>query len=142
MNRSAMKRPLGVTLLGVFLIVSTCILAATTITLFHPGTFVDRIWDFKRGEYDELLQLVPWSGIGFLVLGVVMAFAAYGWFKARRWGWWLVQGIFLANALGDVGRMFQGDVVGGLTGVVIVAALIMYVRSKGVRAVFAQQRDL
>lgn len=132
-----MKKPLGVRLLGVFLIVSTCILAATTITLQFPGTVVDHIWDIKRGEYEQMLPYRMWAGIGFLVLGVVMAFAAYGWFKARRWAWWLVQGIFLANGLGDVGRALSGDVVGGLVGVGIVAALIMYVRSKGVRTVFA-----
>ena len=99
--------------------------------------FVDRMWDFKRSEYVALLQLVPWTGIGFLVLGVVMGIAAYGWWKSRRWSWWLVQGIFVANGLGDVGRAVSGDVLGGLVGVVIVAALLVYVRSKGVRAVFA-----
>ncbi|MBK9076610.1 MAG: hypothetical protein IPL77_16860 [Flavobacteriales bacterium] len=135
------KKPLGVTLLGVFLLLSTCILVAVTITLLFPGTAVDRIWDFKRSEYEQLLRYTPWTGMGFLLLGIVMAFAAYGWFKARRWAWWLVQGIFMANMLGDVGRLFQGDVAGGLVGVVVVAALLLYVRSKGVRELFAEPSE-
>ncbi|MEO8587796.1 MAG: hypothetical protein ABI432_00355 [Flavobacteriales bacterium] len=135
------KKPLGVTILGVFLIASTGILVATTTTLLHPGTVVDRIWDFKRSEYEQLLRYAPWSGIGFLALGVLLAFAAYGWFKARRWAWWLVQGIFVANALGDVGRIFSGDVLGGLVGVIIVALLIVYVRSTGVRSQFMGVSD-
>ncbi len=119
-----------------FLIIATCVLAASTFTLLFPGTFVDRIWDIKRSEYEQLLRYTPWTGMGFLLLGIVMAFAAYGWHKRRRWAWWLTQGIFMANAAGDVGRIFQGDVVGGLVGVVIVSALLVYVRSKAVRAVF------
>ncbi len=135
------KKPIGVALLGVFLLLSTCILVAATVTLLFPGTAVDRIWDFKRSEYEMMLPYRLWAGAGFLVLGVLMAFAAYGWFKARRWAWWLVQGIFMANMLGDVGRMFQGDVAGGLVGVVVVAALLLYVRSKGVRELFAEPSE-
>ena len=131
-----MKKPIGVSLLGVFLIMATCMLVASAFTLLFPGTFVDRIWDIKRSEYEQLLRSAPWSGVGFLVLGIVMAMAAYGWFKARRWAWWLVQGIFLANGLGDVVRVVSGDVGGGLVGVGIVAALLAYVRGKGVRTVF------
>lgn len=141
MNETALTRPLGVTILGVFLVLSTCILAATVVTLLFPGSVLDRIWDFKRGEYEQMLPYRLWAGIGFLVLGVLMAFAAYGWLRARRWAWWLVQGIFIANALGDVGRIVQGDVAGGLVGVVVVTALLLYVRSKAVRALFAEQGD-
>ncbi|MBK7554901.1 MAG: hypothetical protein IPO17_06775 [Flavobacteriales bacterium] len=135
-----MKKPLGVTLLGVFLVLSTCILAATTVTFLFPGTVVDHIWDFKRTEYEQMLPYRLWAGTGFLLLGVIMALAAYGWFKARRWAWWLVQGIFLANGLGDVGRALSGDVVGGLVGVLIVSALLVYVRSKGVRVLYMEQK--
>lgn len=131
-----MKRPLGVALLGAFLIVSTGILTATTITLLHPGTIVDRIWVIKPGEYEQLLRYTPWSGIGFGVLGIVMAVAAYGWFRVRYWAWILVQCILAANGGGDVVRVFLGDPVGGLVGVSTVAGLFAYVRSKGVRSVF------
>ena len=120
-----------------FLIMATCMLVASAFTLLFPGTFVDRIWDIKRSEYEQLLRSAPWSGVGFLVLGIVMAMAAYGWFNVRRWAWWLVQGIFMVNMLGDVGRAISGDVVGGLVGVALVSALLVYVRGEGVSAVFA-----
>ena len=142
MNESVSKRPLGVTLLGAFLIVSTGILAVAAITLLHPGTFVDSIWAIKPGEYEQLLRYSPWSGIGFGVLGILMAAAAHGWFGARYWAWILVQCIFAANAGGDVARVFFGDPVGGLVGVSTVVGLLVYVRSKGVRALFAEHVQL
>ncbi len=131
-----MKKPLGVTLLGVFLVLCTCIPAATTITLLFPGSLVDCIWDFKRGEYEQMLPYRFWAGTGFLVLGIVMAVAAYGWFRSRYWAWILVQCIFVVNGGADTGRILHGDPVGGLVGVVIVLVLIMYIRSKRVRLVF------
>lgn len=75
------------------------------------------------------------AGAGFLVLGIMMAIAAAGWWRSRRWAWWLVQGILVVNILGDVVRAAGGEVREGLMGVVLVLALLAYVRSAGVRTV-------
>lgn len=131
-----MKQALGVRLVGVFLALSTAMLVATVITLLFPGTAVDGIWAVKPEEYARLLQHRWLAGTGFLMLGIVMALAAAGWWRSRRWAWWLVQGILAANMLGDVGRAAGGEVWEGLMGVVLVLALLAYVRSTGVRAVF------
>lgn len=123
--------------MGVFLVLSTAMLAAATITLLHPGTVVDRIWDFKRHEYERMLPFRRVAGLGFLVLGVLMGCAAYGWFAVRRWAWWLAQGLLAVDLLGDGVRLFNGEVAEGFFGIAMVTLLLVYVRSKGVRDVFA-----
>lgn len=134
-QQAAVKQTLGVRLVGVFLVLSTSVLAATVITLFFPGTAVDGIWAVKPEEYERLLQHRMLAGAGFLVLGIMMAIAAAGWWRSRRWAWWLVQGILVVNILGDVVRAAGGEVREGLMGVVLVLALLAYVRSAGVRTV-------
>lgn len=134
-QQAAVKQTLGVRLVGVFLVLSTSVLAATVITLFFPGTAVDGIWAVKPEEYERLLQHRMLAGAGFLVLGIMMAIAAAGWWRSRRWAWWLVQGILVVNILGDVVRAAGGEVWEGLMGVVLVLALLAYVRSAGVRTV-------
>ncbi len=134
-QQAPVKQTLGVRLVGVFLVLSTSVLAATVITLFFPGTAVDGIWAVKPEEYERLLQHRMLAGAGFLVLGIMMAIAAAGWWRSRRWAWWLVQGILVVNILGDVVRAAGGEVREGLMGVVLVLALLAYVRSAGVRTV-------
>lgn len=134
-QQAAVKQTLGVRLVGVFLVLSTSVLAATVITLFFPGTAADGIWAVKPEEYVRLLQHRMLAGAGFLVLGIMMAIAAAGWWRSRRWAWWLVQGILVVNILGDVVRAAGGEVREGLMGVVLVLALLAYVRSAGVRTV-------
>ncbi|MBX2982539.1 MAG: hypothetical protein KF843_07705 [Flavobacteriales bacterium] len=134
-QQAAVKQTLGVRLVGVFLVLSTSVLAATVITLFFPGTAVDGIWAVKPEEYIRLLQHRMMAGAGFLVLVIMMAIAAAGWWRSRRWAWWLVQGILVVNILGDVVRAAGGEVWEGLMGVVLVLALLAYVRSAGVRTV-------
>lgn len=135
LNNGRAVQPLGVRLVGIFLALSTLMLAATTITLLSPGTPVDIIWSVKPEEYAQLLQRRIMAGVGFLALGIVMAVAATGWWRSRRWAWWTVQGILVLNMLGDVARAATGDLWAGVFGVVLALALLAYVRSAPVRAV-------
>lgn len=77
-----------------------------------------------------------WAGAGFLLFAVVMAFAAFGWRRRKRWAWRLVLVIFALNAAGDAARLFRGELMEGATGVVLVGLLFVFVRSTGVRAHF------
>lgn len=73
------KQPIGLTLIGIFLTLSTAILAASTITLLLPGTWLDTIWAVKREAYAGMLLYRFWAGAGFFILGLVMACATVGW---------------------------------------------------------------
>lgn len=131
-----MKPSIGTRLLGVFLMLSTGILVASAITLLQPGTWLDGIWAVKPEAYAAMLPYRCWAGSGFLLFAVVMASAAYGWWRGRRWAWRLVLVIFALNACSDAARMFRGEVIEGAIGLIIVGMLLLYVRSGKVRAFF------
>jgi len=131
-----MREPIGLTLIGIFLVLSTCILVASTITLLLPGTWLDMIWVVKREAYAGMLPYRHWAGAGFLALGVLMACASVGWWQRRRWAWRLVLVIFAVNMAGDAARLFKGEVWEGAFGIVMVLLLFLHVRSARVRSFF------
>lgn len=131
-----MRTPLGIRLLGIFLLLSTGILVASAITLLWPGTWLDGIWAMKPEAYTTMLPYRYGAGLGFLFFAVVMAIAAYGWGQRKRWSWRLVLVIFTLNAASDAVRLFRGEVMEGATGVVLVGLLFLYVRSARVRGYF------
>lgn len=133
-------RPVGITLLGFFLILATGILFASAVTLLAPGTALDAIWAVKPGAYEDMLPHRMAAGTGFLAFGLVMAMAAWGWWGRRRWAWMLVLVIFMLNGASDLVRLMRGEVFEGAFGVIMVALLIAYVRSARVRAWFAEAR--
>jgi hypothetical protein len=78
-------------------------------------------------------------GIPFLLLGVTLAVAGIGWFKCRLWGWRLAVAAIATQVLGDLVNAFSGHVVEGGLGVAIAGALLLYLLSANVKAVFASR---
>jgi hypothetical protein len=77
------------------------------------------------------------GGNPFLLLGVSLAVAAIGWFKHRLWGWGLAVVVIATQVLGDVVNVFSGHVTEGAVGVAIAGALLFYLLTADVKAVFA-----
>jgi hypothetical protein len=95
------------------------------------------MWVLNPPAYVELAPLGRAAGLLFLSLAVVIALAAAGWVKRRRWGWRLAVVIIGTQVLGDFVSLFFGRTVQGLAGVTIAGALLSYITRPRVRVAFA-----
>jgi hypothetical protein len=136
-GRAVGPNPPGFTVIGIFLFFGfiTAIFAATT--LLWRGTVLDRLWALNPIAYKQLARLGNTVGILFLVLGTALATAGIGWFRRRLWGWRLAVVIIATQVLGDVVNCVRGDWLRGGTGVIIAAALLLFLLQPRIRATFA-----
>lgn len=128
----------GFTAVGIFLFFGATITSLAGTSLVWPGTILERMWALNAPAYARLAPYGKLAGIGFLVLGMMLALAGAGWFKRRLWAWRLAVVIIAAQVLGDVVNAFTGDVVGGAVGVVIAGALLFYLLRPEVRSNFME----
>jgi FtsH-binding integral membrane protein len=84
--------------------------------------------------YAQLSPLGVPVGIVFLLLAVVLALAATGWWRHRRWGWILAAVIIVIQVVGAFLNLLRGDLLRGAAGVVIASALLFYMTRPRVRA--------
>jgi hypothetical protein len=131
------KLPKGIIAVGIFLFFAAIMASFAGTTLVWRGNTLDRVWTLNPRAYKELAPHGKPAGIPFLVLGVTLAVAGMGWFKRRLWGWRLAVSIIAVQVLGDLVNAFMGDLVRGGVGLIIAAALLMYLLRPEVRAVFA-----
>lgn len=110
------------------------LLAGTT--MIFPGTVLDRAWRLNPVAYAQLAPLGPPVGIVFSLLAAVLAVAAIGWLRRRRWGWGLAVVIIAIQALGDLLNLLRGDVLRGVVGVAVAGALLFYMTRRRVRTAF------
>ncbi len=127
------------TAIGIFLFFGALMAFLAGVTLVWRGTTLDRMWTLNPRAFRELAPHGNIVGISFLLLGVTLAVAGVGWFKYRPWGWRLAVGVIAAQVLGDLVHVFKGHVVEGGLGVAIAGALLFYLLSANVKAVFASR---
>jgi hypothetical protein len=106
------------------------------MSLLFPGGWLAVIWAIKPHEYRQLLAFGWLAGAGFLLLAAVLGVASWGCFHRRRWGWLLAVILIGINAAGDAARVAMGELVEGMTGVVIASALLWWLTRDAVRARF------
>jgi hypothetical protein len=133
------RSPVGMTAIGIFLLFGALMASLAGATLVWRGTALDRMWAFNPRAFRELTPHGRVVGIPFLLLGVVLAVAGIGWFKCRLWGWRLAVAIIATQVLGDLINAVSGHIVEGGLGVAIAGALLLYLLSANVRAVFASR---
>jgi len=124
---------------GVFLLFGALTSSLAGATLVWRGTTLDRMWTLNPRAFRELAPYGKAIGIPFLLLGVTLAVAGIGWFKYRLWGWRLTVGVVATQVLGDLVNLFSGHIVEGGVGVAIAGALLLYLLSANVKAVFASR---
>jgi hypothetical protein len=122
--------------LGCFFAAACLICLIAGITILWPSTSLWAIWSIKPDDFAQLLDLAPWSGLGFLLLCVVMGAAAWGCWQRRLWGWRLAVGIFTAHALGDVWQIANGSIAEGVLGMAVLAAILLWLTRARVRSGF------
>ena len=101
-----------------------------------PGTALDRVWALNAPAYKQLAPFGKVAGISFLFLAAALVFAGAGWFKRRRWGWWLAVAIIATQVLGDFVNVLLGQFVKGGVGVIVAGALLFYLFRPAVAAAF------
>jgi hypothetical protein len=126
--------------MGIFLVFGACMASLAGLTLAFPGTAMDRIWILNPRAYAQLTPLGNEAGALFLLLGVVLASAAAGWFKRRIWGWWLAVAIIATQIAGDLVNAFSGHALEGGVGVVIASALLVYLLRTEVKNAFTSRK--
>jgi hypothetical protein len=65
-----------------------------------------RVWALNPRAYSQLAPLGAKAGIPMLVVACALAAAGFGWFKHRRWAWWLALVIITTQVLGDFVNLF------------------------------------
>lgn len=133
------RRIIGV---GMFLIFGAAMASLAGTTLVWPGSALDRIWNLNPRAHEVLAPFGRVVGIPFLLLGVTLAVASLGWFKRRRWGWWLTVAIIATQVLGDLINIFRGDLIRGGAGLLIAGALLFYLLRPQLRSAFARGESL
>jgi hypothetical protein len=100
--------PRGMTAVGIFLLFGAVMALIAGIALLWPGTILDRMWILNQRAYQQLAPFGKTLGIPFLLLSVALGSATAGWFKRRRWGWWLAVFIIATQLSGRLGQRFDG----------------------------------
>jgi hypothetical protein len=131
--------PAGVRLLGFFLIFAAAMASLAGFLLLKPGTFLDRAWALNpraHAQFASLGALIPWVGLGFLVLAILGACTARLWFQRRLVAWRIAVVSIALQAIGDAVNFFRGERLAGLAGFVIASVLLGLLLSRGVRSAF------
>ena len=136
-----MNKPTGHTAFGVFLIFGAIMAAYAGITLFFPGTILDKLWIVNPRGHQRLLALGRLVGVAFFFLSVLLGTCAFGWLTKRKWGWWCAISIIILQGLGDIVRFFSGEIIQGIFGAVVAGLLVYYLLSRSVRLYFAPKFD-
>jgi len=128
--------PRGFSAMGVFLFFGATMAALAAITLLWPGTPLDHAWALNPRAHKELAPLGPPAGAAFLVLAAALALAGTGWFRRRRWAWWLATAIIATQIAGNLVNLVLKRYLEGAVGITIAGALLAYLLSRNIRGVF------
>jgi hypothetical protein len=128
--------PKGFLPVGVFLFFGAVMASYAAITLFWPGTVLDRLWKLNPAAHEQLSPFGARAAILFLMLAVALIVAGIGWLRRRRWGWTLAVVIVGIQVVGDLVNCFRGDLLQGGVGIVIAGALLLFLLRPNLRAAF------
>ncbi|HTS11413.1 MAG TPA: hypothetical protein VMH00_04790 [Candidatus Limnocylindrales bacterium] len=134
---STPKSPRGLTVFGIFILFAMTMACFAGITLGWPGTFLDPIWKLNPRAYAQLAPLGKMVGVPFLLLAVVAAVTAVGWFRRRRWGWWFAVIGTAVQAAGDLFNALSGRFLAGAFGVSVAGLILFYLSRPRVKSAFA-----
>jgi hypothetical protein len=135
------ERPFGFTAIGLFFVFGAVMATFAATTLLVPSTPLDRLWALNRNGHDQLFHTGRVGAMLFVVLGVLLCFAAIGWFRRRAWGWALGTAVITVNMFGDLGQIAFGERLKGILGVAIAGMLLIYLTRPSVRNYFQNSRS-
>lgn len=133
-----MAKPIPVAIVAAFLWIAMLIGLAVGVALLFPGTFLDRMWVYNRPAHAAFQTVGKTSGVGFLVLGLIVGVTAGGLSCGRRWAWWLAILIFALNGIGDlIGLIATRDLLRSGSGFVIAMGFLVVLLRRNSRVSFS-----
>jgi|SRR6185312_13928923 len=133
------SRGLGFTAFGILLVFGAVMAMLAALTFLLPGTPLDMAWRLNPAAHRQFADVGRPAGILFLDISVVLAIASVGWFRRRRWGYWLAVVLIGIQVIGNMGNMVLGQAVRGLVGAAISLALLVYLLSPRIRDHFRRE---
>lgn len=128
--------PPGVRALSAFFVFGACASGVSLITLLFPGGPLDALWRVNPRGHAALHGAGAWGMILMAIVCLVCVLTARGLWIGARWGRWLALAMLSLNLAGDtVNALVLGD-LRTLIGLPVGGALIAYLLSRRVRAVF------
>jgi len=115
--------------------------AFAAVTLFHPGSWLDRLWALNRPAHTALAALGTIVAAPFTVLSMVLFLAGLGWFRRRYWGWLLGTTVIATDLAADFIHALLGDWLRSGIGIIIAGLLLFYLTRPAVRTYFLPHLD-
>lgn len=123
-NQVRRDRPLGVTIIGVLLLLAG-------LVAILSGVLIGSLADLS--DIELAVELVA------LVIGLIYIIAAFGFFKGWSWVWLVTMVILVLGIIIDIASwVIQGmdDIVGLLIDLIIPVIILLYMNSQNVKAFF------
>ena len=137
------KRPKGVIILAIIVFIAAILALIVSISTILPGTPLDIIWTLKNSFPTGFRSTVAGMifGLFILTLGLIMIYAGSGLLKGKKWAWWTILIIFLANGIGDAISVAYGGGIKGISGILIASAFLFYLTRPNVKKFFQTEND-
>ncbi|OPX62144.1 MAG: hypothetical protein A4E29_00665 [Methanomassiliicoccales archaeon PtaB.Bin134] len=125
MNKQVRRdRPLGVTIIGVLLLLAG-------LVAILSGVLIGSLGDLS--DIELAVELVA------LVIGLIYIIAAFGFFKGWSWVWLVTMVILVLGIIIDIASWAihgMDDIVGLLVDLIIPVIILLYMNSQNVKAFF------
>ena len=141
MTPRASDRPAGVTALACLFALGILASGLSAVSLLTPGGPLEPMWKLNPRARESFSRLGPWAPLLLTVVCVACAACAYGFFRGRRWGYWLGAAGLLVNMTGDVVNAALGIEPRAAVGVPIVGLILWYLASRPVRDFFGIRKS-
>lgn len=133
------KRPLGITILGVVRLASSvlCIVGGTTV-LLNRGEIMERLAQDPSSSTD--LNLLTLGMLVMVGLGCIGLLLAYGLFTLKGWAWMCTLALQIATIINALVHLDRGEMFswGAVAAIVIAAAIIVYLFRPNVKRAFGK----
>lgn len=87
----------------------------------------------ERDRVSPIASGADGGGRGFAVLSVVLASTTVGWWRRRRWAWFMALGILVVNLVSDVLRTVMTQQWSGASGLFVEGLIVIWISSRPVR---------
>ncbi len=136
-----LRRPVGVTALGIFFSAGALIAFTSELSLLWPGSPLEPMWRINPRAREGFAGMGSWALPLLACVCIACALSAVGLCRARRWGHRLAIVVLSINLIGDAINAVFGREPRAAIGVPIAGVLIAYLLSERVRRFFGDSEE-
>ena len=131
-----MKRPFGISALGVFSLVGAVLAGVSAVSLAFPGSALEPMWQLNPRGHQGLVHMHGWAILLLAVVSGACALTGIGLLGLRRWGYALAVAGLAIHVVGDLFNVVSGTEPRAIIGIAIVVALLVYLSRPHVKSAF------